>query len=286
MTTGSRPPPRDRRFAVWIGSIAALLVAATAAGFVWLPAVQAGRDGPGLWDAICSAIGLPSRDARAAAVAGAEPPSNVAWTAATQQLLAGANPGRGAALAAASCNGCHGPAGVSDDAIFPNLAGQSRASIYKQLQDFKSGRRDPAVMGGYVAALSDRDLSDLAAHYAALPVPGTARGQGQAQQAPVDAATLRLVDHGDPMRGIAACAACHGPMGFTAAAPRLEGQQRAYLEVQLEALASGARHNDIGAQMRGIARQLTAREISGLAAYYAAAPAGDTDSRSKSTRTK
>ncbi|HET7836970.1 MAG TPA: c-type cytochrome [Variovorax sp.] len=282
MTTGSQPPPRDRRFAAWIGSIAALLVAAAAFGFVWLPAVQAGRDGPGLWDAICSAIGLPSRDARAVAVAGAEPASNVAWTAATQQLLAGAHPGRGAALAAASCNGCHGPAGVSDDAIFPNLAGQSRASIYKQLQDFKSGRRDPAVMGGYVAALSDGDLSDLAAHYAALP----AAGQAQAQQAPVDAATLRLVDFGDPMRGIAACAACHGPMGTTTAAPRLDGQQRAYLEVQLEALASGARHNDISGQMRGIARQLTAQEIGALAAYYAAAPAGEADARSKSTRTK
>jgi cytochrome c553 len=72
------------------------------------------------------------------------------------------------------------------------------------------------------------------------------------------------------MRGIAACAACHGPAGFVTAAPALQGQQRAYLEVQLQALASGARHNDISAQMRSVARQLTPQEIRALASYYGA----------------
>jgi cytochrome c553 len=264
--SAARPtPPRDRRFAVWIATTALLFLAAVAVGFVWLPVAQAGRNVPDLWSAICSAVGLSGPDAAAPYANRGQPASEVAWTPATERLLSGAKAGRGAALAAASCNGCHGRAGLSDDAIFPNLAGQGATSIYKQLQDFRSGRRDPAVMGGYVAGLTDGDVRDLAAHYASLAVPVVRQAQ-----TPVDPATRRLVDHGDPMRGIAACAACHGPAGFVTAAPALQGQQRAYLEVQLQALASGARHNDISAQMRSVARQLTPQEIRALASYYGA----------------
>ena len=271
MTTGRPGSSRDRRFAVWIATTVALFAAAAAAGFVWLPAVQAGRSVPDLWGAICSAIGLPGRDAQAGATAAGKPASDVAWTAAAQQLLARGNAAHGASLAAASCNNCHGRAGVSTDAIFPNLAGQGAASIYKQLQDFKSAMRDPAVMGVYVASLTDGDMRDLAAHYASLPDPFERTAGAPAS---ADAATRRLVEFGDPMRGIAACAACHGPLGFTTAAPPLKGQQRGYLEVQLQALASGRRHNDISAQMRSVARQLTPQEISSLAAYYSGMAAG------------
>ena len=48
----------------------------------------------------------------------------------------------------------------------------------------------------------------------------------------------------------------------------LHGQQRAYLEQQMQALRSGSRHNDISEQMRSVARQLTQNEIAMLAAYY------------------
>ena len=70
-----------------------------------------------------------------------------------------------------ACNNCHGANGISADAAFPNLAGQSAAAIYKQLEDFKSGKRNPAVMGVYVSPLSEQDMLDLAAHYASLPNP-------------------------------------------------------------------------------------------------------------------
>ncbi len=56
-------------------------------------------------------------------------------------------------------------------------------------------------------------------------------------------------------------------------APGLRGQQRAYLEEQLQAFKSGQRRNDIGAQMRSIARRLGSDEIAGIAAYYASVPA-------------
>ena len=151
------------------------------------------------------------------------------------------------------------------DAIIPNLAGQSAAAIYKQLDDFKSGKRDPAVMGVYVSQLSDQNLLDLAAHYALLPNP---TGDTLSTQGSANTAARRLIDVGAPLRGIAPCASCHGPVGVTPGAPGLGGQQRAYLELQMQSFKDGTRRNDISEQMRSVARQLTSEEIAMLAAHY------------------
>ena len=51
-------------------------------------------------------------------------------------------------------------------------------------------------------------------------------------------------------------------------APR-EQEPEPYLLAQLRAFASGDRHNDIGQQMRNVARQMTSDEISEAAHYYA-----------------
>jgi cytochrome c553 len=172
---------------------------------------------------------------------------------------------RGAAIAT-PCNNCHGSNGISADAAFPNLAGQSVASLYKQLEDYKSGKRDPAVMGVYVAQLSQQQILDLATHFASLASPYAA-----ATVAPgsADATARNLIEVGSPMRSIASCAACHGPLGVTTGAPDLRGQQRAYLEQQMQAFKTGDRRNDISEQMRSVARQLSGQEITMLAAYYA-----------------
>jgi cytochrome c553 len=45
-----------------------------------------------------------------------------------------------------------------------------------------------------------------------------------------------------------------------------------YLRAQLEAFASGERHNDISEQMRNVARGMTPAEIERAAAYYAGQP--------------
>jgi len=74
---------------------------------------------------------------------------------------------RGAAMATTFDN-CHGANSVSGDAAFPNLVGQSVAAIYKQLEDYKSAKRNAAVMGGYVSPLSEQDMLDLATHFASL----------------------------------------------------------------------------------------------------------------------
>jgi cytochrome c553 len=74
------------------------------------------------------------------------------------------------------------------------------------------------------------------------------------------------------LRGIAPCGACHGEVDSKASAAWLEGQPTVYLQGQLEAFSTGVRHNDIGEQMRNVARRMTASEIATASNFYAGRP--------------
>ena len=74
------------------------------------------------------------------------------------------------------------------------------------------------------------------------------------------------------MRGIAPCGACHGDLASKAGAAWLGGQPAVYLHAQLAAFASGARRNDIGEQMRNVARRMTRDEIDAASRFYADRP--------------
>jgi len=227
-------------------------------GFVWLPP-RDGRD-QGLWAAICNAAGLLQSAPASQPIVNADYP--VTRVSITPQMLDGATAesvGRGATLAL-RCTMCHGARGLSE-ANSPNLAGEYPVAIYKQLADFKSGARASAVMAPLVGGLSDADMRDLAAYYAYLPRPS---GDG----ASVNAAPGIVAD-GAPLRGIAPCGACHGELATKAGAAWLGGQPVAYLRGQLEAFATGARHNDISGQMRNVARAMTPQEIDAASRFYA-----------------
>jgi cytochrome c553 len=71
------------------------------------------------------------------------------------------------------------------------------------------------------------------------------------------------------MRNIAPCGSCHGEMAAKLGAPWLVAQPHDYLKTQLQAFASGDRHNDISGQMRNVARNMTAQEIDASVSYYA-----------------
>ena len=68
---------------------------------------------------------------------------------------------------AAICAGCHGPAGNSSNPLWPNLAGQKEQYLVKQIKAFRDGTRQDPMMAPMVAALSDADIDNLAAYYAA-----------------------------------------------------------------------------------------------------------------------
>lgn len=77
---------------------------------------------------------------------------------------------------AATCVACHGEAGISLTPEWPNLAGQHESFLLRTLQQYKSGVRQNAVMAGLVLALSDQDMKDLSAFYAAQKGMFTATG--------------------------------------------------------------------------------------------------------------
>ena len=72
----------------------------------------------------------------------------------------------------AACAACHGTNGISVTPNFPNLACQKDAYVAKQLRDFKTGARKDAMMENFAKTLSDSDIENLAAYYAALPCAG------------------------------------------------------------------------------------------------------------------
>ena len=65
------------------------------------------------------------------------------------------------------CGACHGPNGNSTNPDWPKLAGQHAAYLLSQLKAFKSGARENPLMSPQAAALSEQDMQDLAAYFAA-----------------------------------------------------------------------------------------------------------------------
>ena len=197
----------------------------------------------------------------------------MAWTESTLARIASGSEQHGA-FVALNCVACHGEHGVSSSTLIPTLAGMNSAVIYKQLDDYRSGKRLWGVMSAIATALTDQDSADVAAYFAhrhegLAPLVGEGApeaGRSLRQSDP----GIRLVFAGDPRRGIPPCAACHGPGAQKLGAPALRGQHIEYIERQLAAFAQGMRQNDINEQMRVIAQQLTSAEVHAVATYYGA----------------
>jgi len=169
------------------------------------------------------------------------------------------------------CAACHAADGNSQIGVNPKLAGQIPEYLYKQLANYKAAagkkaERDNPVMAGMVASLSPEDMRNLAVYFA-----GQAAKPGAAKSKDLVALGQRIYRGGISSEGIAACASCHGPngAGMPAQYPRVSGQHAEYIEAQLKAFRSGARANDAGASMRGVAGRLSDREIEAVADYVA-----------------
>lgn len=67
----------------------------------------------------------------------------------------------------AVCAACHGELGQAPSATYPDLAGQHQDYLAKALKDYRSGARKNAIMAGFSSSLTDQDIADLAAYFAA-----------------------------------------------------------------------------------------------------------------------
>ncbi len=81
------------------------------------------------------------------------------------------DPVAGGKRAVAVCSGCHGVIGSKtafpEVYAVPKIGGQQSGYIYAALKAYKSGERNNQTMKGLATALSDKDMRDVAAYYAA-----------------------------------------------------------------------------------------------------------------------
>jgi cytochrome c553 len=254
---------RNPWFAAGVGITGAMVVLSLIAGFVLLPYATTGSQFASLWDAICSAAGVPRATVTSETVKPDFTTSNVIMNPQMFGVPDTRSVGRGATLAM-QCAICHG-SNRQGQVDTPNLEGQPAAAIYKELRDLKSGSRANAVMSPFAAKLGEQEMLDLAAYYSYLP-----RQPGSRPDPTVTAP--QIVARGAPMRNVPACSSCHGTTDAKLGTPWLDGQSAVYIKAQLQAFASGTRRNDISEQMRNVARQMTPGEINEAARYYAAQP--------------
>jgi cytochrome c553 len=171
---------------------------------------------------------------------------------------------KGQAISTQVCAACHTADGSRGSPANPILAGQHPEYLVKQLQEFKAGKRNNAIMKGFASTLSDEDMKNVAAFYASKSAkPGFAKDKALV--------TLgeKIYRGGIADKAVPACAACHGPSGagLPAQYPRMGGQHADYTEAQLVAFRSGLRANN--AQMSTIAAKLSDREIKAVSDYIA-----------------
>ncbi len=74
---------------------------------------------------------------------------------------------------ALQCQACHGLDGLSKLPDAPHLAGQPERYLVKSLDEYRKGARSNEMMTLVVKDLSDQDIADLAAYYAAIEVAVT-----------------------------------------------------------------------------------------------------------------
>jgi cytochrome c553 len=192
-----------------------------------------------------------------------------AWLGSTLAALclsASAQAGDAAAGAqkAAVCLACHGVNGNSVNPEWPSLAGQPAGYVAEQLASFKASTRTNPLMSPIAMALTDADMQDLGAHFAAQTPSGLEADPSNWQ------AGERLYRGGDGKRGLPACIACHGPQGKgngPAKYPALRSQQGVYAYNQLKAFADGTRKTPGNDIMQVVASKLTDEEMRALASY-------------------
>jgi len=174
------------------------------------------------------------------------------------------DPAKAQPIAGQLCAACHGADGNSPLPMNPSLAGQHPEYLFKQLNEFKSGSRNNAVMMGMVAGLSAEDMRNLAAYYSAQKP-----GESAAKDKDLVAQGRKLFRGGNLATGVAACAGCHSPngAGIPSQYPRLAGQHPEYVATQLKAFRAGERANDVNNIMRAVAARLTDKEIASVAEY-------------------
>ena len=149
-----------------------------------------------------------------------------------------------------ACAACHGEDGNATKARMPSLAGQDAKYFIKGMNHYKNGEREHQKMFEAVEELTEQEMNDLAAFYAAQkPVRRNVR-------MPLNSAEW-----------VKRCERCHGidGNGSDPRFPMLAGQDETYLINALRAYANGVRDNTT---MHAMANPLNSGDIERIADYF------------------
>ncbi len=159
---------------------------------------------------------------------------------------------------AAPCGACHGPDGNATIPGTPSLAGQPTFFTHWQLIKFRDGRRKNEPMRPFVDALTDADLGDLAAFYAAQ----------KATRRPAQLDPQKIED-GKKAAALYHCTSCHKPdLSGNQQVPRLAGQDLDYLRKMIRGFKEKTA-SDLDGTMTMSAQPLREDDIEILAQYAA-----------------
>lgn len=156
------------------------------------------------------------------------------------------------------CTICHGDKGLSDEATYPSIAGLPDRLQVDALRAYRDGTRDCGPvprMCKIAKELTDDDIQQLAAHFAAFPF--------KPAEQPFDAS---LVEKGRMLHEDY-CEVCHGDNPADAEKSILHGQWAPYLRYALTQYRVGNRKQP--PSMRRQTEKLTDADIDALLSYYA-----------------
>ena len=157
---------------------------------------------------------------------------------------------------AATCVACHGADGNSAMPEIPSLAGQPKQFITTQLVMFREGNRKNEQMSPFALSLTNAEINDLGAFFAAQPLKPAAAAQSGAK-----------ADAGRALVEKFNCVQCHGPaLKGVQHIPRIAGQHAPYLRVQLAGFKAQTRF-DMDGNMTSAAQALAPADIEALSAY-------------------
>ncbi len=168
-------------------------------------------------------------------------------------------------LVNSACSKCHGQYGVSTSPLFPILAAQLPGYIEAELKLFRlRGRSDPrgrAFMWGIARGLTDEQIKGVAQYFSSQPA---VKGSGSSNPALADKGKV-MYENGAPERDIEACTVCHGHSGEGVnTQPRLAGQHRDYVVMEMFQYRSGLRENKV---MQHVTEKMTDDEIAAVVDY-------------------
>ncbi len=168
---------------------------------------------------------------------------------------------------AAECSACHGPAGYSDVAGVPIVAGQHSLYVITQLFLFREGRRDYAPMVALAQKMTDADLrgySDAIGKLPPMPPPATPAPDFDAEKFRKGRALAQ--EH--------RCLFCHGnDLAGGQQVPRIGGQKEDYVRMTLHGFKNGKRPAYTRAMTEALS-QVPDGDLDPIAHFVAHATAG------------